>query len=263
MRRWLLGVALGVGLMPSGPLAALGAPAVVSAIFAGTHEGKLELEIQSSQPLNYIVVEETEPFGVSLLFLDATFDFPLEERELRGAGLTNIRTSVLERGQSRLGRLDLTFGKVVRYEIVKEPTRILVRVDTPPLAEPLLLAAVKDREATLAAPGALRRILNVVPLISGEDVRVLVGANGPLVYRSFVKKEPFRVVVDFEQAQLSLPERAPQHTIEVRDRLLRRIRSSQFGPTAVRVVLDLTGPKPFWIEEQAHAVVIHLGAQRP
>lgn len=272
MRRWLLGLALGLGLWPLGPAAGLTGPATVSAIFAGAHEGRLELEIWSSQPLNYILIEGADPFTVSLLFLDATFGFPPAERELPGPGLTKIRTSVLERKGSQLGRLDLNFAKVAPYEIIKEDTRILLRVDAPALAAPLVLAGSRGPRAEVPSarptspertPDGTLQIVKVVPRIVGADIGVLVGATGPLVYRSFTMRKPYRVVVDFEQARLVLPEGTLEHSIEVGNAVLRRIRSSQFSSTAVRVVLDLARPKSFWVEEQAQGVIIHVGTARP
>lgn len=270
MRRWLPAVALGLSVWLFGPAGGLAAPAVVSAIFAGVHEGRLQLEIRGSEPLNYLLIEGVDPFSVSLLFLNATFGFPPEEREFPGPGLKKIRTAVLERDGSRLGRLDLTFAKSAPYRVIKEGTRILIRVDAPAPARALVLAGperepVARLEPAPAAPAPARRsatamplILKLMPEVAGEEVRVIVQADGPLAYKSFVLEKPFRVVVDFEQALLALA----QDTVEVGDAVLHRIRSSQFSPTAVRVVLDLARPRPFWIETQPEGVVIHLGTRR-
>lgn len=277
LRRWLPGVVLGLGVFLLGPGGSVAGPAVVSAIFAGTHEGRLQLEIRGSEPLNYAIIEGAEPFSVSLLLLNATFGFPPEERDLPGPGLTKIRTAVLERDGSHLGRLDLTFGKSAAYRIIKEGTRILVRVDAPAPPDRLVLAGPgKDplpgpRTAPPAAgrapvpaapaPRAEARVPLILALtteIVGEEIRVIVEADGPLAYRSFVLEKPDRIVVDFERAQLSLA----GDTIEVGDAVLTRIRSSQSGSTGVRLVLDLGRPKPFWIERQPEGVVIHLGARR-
>src|SRR3972149_390062 len=130
-RRWLGGVALGLGFL-SGPASALAGPAVVTAIFAGAYEGRFQLEIRGSEPLDYVAIEGAEPFSVSLLLLNATFDFPPEERRSPAPGLTRIRTVVLEREGSRLGRLDLTFGTSAPFRVIKEGTRLILRVDAPP-----------------------------------------------------------------------------------------------------------------------------------
>ena len=276
-RRWLGGVALGLGFL-SGPASALAGPAVVSAIFVGSYEGRFQLEIRGSEPLDYVVIEGAEPFSVSLLLLNATFDFPPEGRQLPGPGLTRIRTVVLEREGSRLGRLDLTFAKSAPFRVIKEGTRLLVRVDTPPPPGGLVLAApgiaaarpapaeppARRTPPPLPAPLALSAppvplILELRPEVVGDEVQVIIQADGPLAYKSFALDKPSRVVVDFERAQLA---RADDDTIEVGNAILRRIRSSQSSPTSVRVVLDLARPKPFWIEPQAEGVVIHLGAAR-
>ena len=268
-RSWLLAPALALGLFLLGPIGAAAAPAVVSAIFVGTQGGRFQLEIQGSEPLDYIVIEGADPFSVSLLILNATFAFPTEERRLPGPGLTKIRTAVLEREGSRLGRLDLTFGASAPYRVIKEGTRILVSVDAPPPPGGLVLgrppAESQPRPAPAPAAAPLRGSPAPVPLILelrseivGGDVQVIVQADGPLAYKSFVLEKPSRVVVDLDRAQLAMAE----DTIEVGNSLLRRIRASQSSPTSVRVILDLARPRPFWIEPLAEGVVIHLGTKR-
>lgn len=268
MRRWLPTVALGLGLWLLGPGEGLAGSAVVSAIFAGIHKGRLQLEIRGSEPLNYLVVENADPFSVSLLFLNATFGFPPEERHLPGPALTKIRTAVLERHGSRLGRLDLTFAKNTPYRVLKEGTRVLIRVDAPPPARPLLLRGSQRhaplRAVTLSRPPAPAReavplILNLVAEVAGEDPRVVVEADGPLAYRSFALDKPDRVVVDFERARLT----PARKTVEIEGTVLKRVRSAQFSPTVVRLVLDLARPTPFWIEARKEGVVIHLETPRP
>src|SRR3989304_191757 len=72
---------------------------------------------------------------------------PGEGRQLRGPGLPRIRAVFLDREGSRLGRLNLTFAKSAPFRVIKEGSRLLVRVDTPPppggpvLAAPGLAAA--------------------------------------------------------------------------------------------------------------------------
>jgi hypothetical protein len=254
----------------------------VTAIFAGAYEGRFQLEIRGSEPLDYVVIEGADPFSVSLLLLNATFDFPPEERRFPGPGLTRIRTVVLEREGSRLGRLDLTFGTSAPFRVIKEGTRLLVRVDAPPPPGGLVLAApgrepgaatrpappeppARRTPPPLPAPPALSAppvplILELRPEIVGDDVQVIIQADGPLAYKSFALDKPSRVVVEFERAQLARAD----DTIEVGNAILRRIHSSQSSPTSVRVVLELARPKPFWIEPQAEGIVIHLGtARRP
>jgi len=260
-------VALGLVVWAVGAAEPEAKPAVISAIFAGAHNGRLQVEIRGSEPLNYLLLEGADPFRVSLLFLNAVFAFPPEERQLPGPGLKHVRTRVLERDRSRLGRLDLTFGASVPYRVVKEGRRVLVRVDAPPPAQGLVLGGSPHEPLARAEPVPTppQRPAVAVPLISrvtleirDEEVWVVVQADGPLTYKSFVSENPFRVVVDFERARLSRWE----DTIEVGHSILRRIRSSQFNRTTVRVVLDLSRPHPYWIEAQTKGVVIHLGTDR-
>jgi len=276
-RRRLLTPLLALGACLLGPASAPAGPAQVSAIFVGSYEGRFQLEIRGSEPLDYVVIEGADPFTVSLLLLNATFAFPPEERQLRGPGLTRIRTVVLEREGSHLGRVELTFGKSAPVRVIKGGTRLLVRVDAAPPPGGLVLgrAPVEPPARSAPAPAAARApapparvpgvpaavplILVLRPEIAGDDVQVIIQADGPLAYKSFAMEKPSRVVVEFERAQLA---RADDDTIEVGNAILRRIRSSQSSPTSVRVVLDLTRPWPFWIEPQPEGVVIHLGAAR-
>ncbi len=260
---------MGLAVWGFGPATLEAKPAVVSAIFAGSHNGRLQVEIRGSEPLNYLLVEGVDPFRVSLLFLNAVFAFPPEERDLPGPGLRKVQTAVIEREGSRLGRLDLTFGESAPYRVIREGTRILVRVDIPAPARGFVLGGGERQPGARAEPvpapapqsaSAVPLILKLMPEIAGQEVRVTVEADGPLTYKSFVLENPSQVVVDLERAVLS----APDDTLEVGDSLLQRIRSSQFGPTTVRLVLDLKRTTPYWIETQPEGVVIHLGtARRP
>ncbi len=270
MTRGLVALGLGLAVWGFSPAATLAArPAVVSAVLAGSHNGRLQVEIRGSEPLNYLLVEGVEPFRVSLLFLNAVFAFPPEERDLPGPGLRKVQTAVLEREGSRLGRLDLTFGERVPYRVIREGTRVLVRVDIPAPAQGFVLGGAQRQPVARAQPApapaprsvtAVPLILKLMPEIAGQEVRVLVEADGPLTHKSFMLQNPLQIVVDFERALLS----AADNTVEVGDSLLQRIRSSQSGPTTVRVTLDLTRITPYWIEAQPEGVVIHLGtAGRP
>ena len=144
--------------------------------------------------------------------------------------------------------------------VLAAPWREPVAATRPAPAEP----PARRTPPPLPAPPALSAppvplILELRPEVVGDEVQVIIQADGPLAYKSFALDKPSRVVVDFERAQLAM---ADDDTIEVGNAILRRIRSSQSSPTSVRVVLDLARPRPFWIEPQAEGVVIHLGAAR-
>lgn len=258
---------MGLAVWAFGPATLEARLTVVSAIFAGSHNGRLQVEIRGSEPLNYLVVEGVDPFRVSLFFLNAVFAFPPEERDLPGPGLRKVQTTVLERDGSRLSRLDLTFGESVPYRVIREGTRLLVRVDIPAPAPGFVLGGGERQPVARAepvpapAPGSasgVPLILKLMPEIAGQEVRVTVEADGPLTYTSLVLENPFRVVVEFDRAVLS----AAEDTMEVSGSLLQRIRSSQSGPTTVRLVLELKRTTPYWIEAQPEGVVIHLGSAR-
>lgn len=244
----------------------------ISSVSVGGHEGQLQVEIESSEPVSYLLSERSDPFSVTLYFLNASFGFPPGERAVAGAGLNAIVASVLEREGSRLGRLDLRFTESARYRIVQERNRLLVRIDLPSPPARVLLGPPGGKTPPSSAPSSPRAqpsgatpstgvslILNVTPERHGDKVRVFVDADGPLAVKSFTMTDPPRVVVDFEGAISSLE----QETVPVSGPLLKRIRISQHTTDTARIVFDLARPHPFWIEQKERGVVIHLGDRSP
>jgi hypothetical protein len=255
------------------PVSAESSGVVISSVGVGSHEGRLQVEIRSSEPVSYLLSEQNDPFRVTLYFLNASFGFPPGERLVEKAGLSAIVTSVVEREGSRLGRVDLRFAETVPYRIVQERNRLLVRADLPAPSPPLTVLPEAARpEAEISPqksrppahpadqlPTGISLILNVVPESHGGEVRVFVDADGPLAFKSFTMSDPFRIVVDFEGALSSLG----QETLPVSGPLLKRIRTSQHKTDVARIVLDLARPSPFWVERKERGVVVHLGTRGP
>jgi N-acetylmuramoyl-L-alanine amidase len=84
------------------------------------------------------------------------------------------------------------------------------------------------------------RTLSLVPYITrvevtdgAEGLRLQIAAGGPVRSKPLLLRQPARLVVDFSPALLRLPEGMPAAKGAVRT-----IRSGQFGPTTVRVVLE-------------------------
>jgi len=76
---------------------------------------------------------------------------------------------------------------------------------------------------------------------SSEDyTRVVIMASGPVTYKEMLLEEtsdaPRRLYIDFNQSYIEPQYRSP---VPIEDGLLRRIRTGQFDPDTVRVVLDI------------------------
>lgn len=273
-RARILVAAAALGWSLTSPSTGSGA-VTISSVSVGGHEGRLQVEIRSSEPVSYLLSEKADPFSVTLYFLNASFGFPTGEKAMVGAGLSAVVASVLERDGSRLGRLDLRFTETAPYRVVQERNRLFVRVDLPSPPATLLLGRPGEKASpsptpptqpsrTQPPPGGtppagVSLILNVTTERHGDKVRVFVDADGPLTFKSFTTTEPPRVVVDFEGAVSSLD----QETLPVSGSLLKRIRVSQHNTDTARIVFDLARPHPFWIEKKERGVVVHLGDRPP
>ncbi len=101
----------------------------------------------------------------------------------------------------------------------------------------------------------LNYVLPVKYWSSESYTRVVIMASGPVNYKEVLlektPKNPRRLYIDFKKSYIEPQYRAP---VPIEDGLLRRIRTGQFSPDTVRVVLDIESigsykifslPKPF------------------
>ena len=89
----------------------------------------------------------------------------------------------------------------------------------------------------------LENLTNVLPVkywSSNNYTRVVINASGPVTYRETllekVGNHPRRLYLDFQESYIDPKFRAP---VPIEDGLLKRIRTGQFTPETVRVVLDI------------------------
>jgi N-acetylmuramoyl-L-alanine amidase len=86
----------------------------------------------------------------------------------------------------------------------------------------------------------LNYVLPVKYWSSDDYTRVVIVASGPVTYKEVLLEEtantPRRLYIDFSKSYIEPKYRAP---IPIEDGLLRRIRTGQFSPDTVRVVLDI------------------------
>ncbi len=86
-------------------------------------------------------------------------------------------------------------------------------------------------------------LTNVLPVkywSSDDYTRVVINTSGPVTYREELLEEvgnqPRRLYIDFQDSYIEPRYRAP---VPIEDGLLKRIRSGQYAPDTVRVVLDI------------------------
>lgn len=94
----------------------------------------------------------------------------------------------------------------------------------------------------------LSYVLPVKYWSSDNYTRVVIMASGPVNYKEILLEEtensPRRLYIDFKKSYIEPQYRAP---VPIEDGLLRRIRTGQFSPDTVRVVLDIESIKNYKI----------------
>ena len=136
-----------------------------------------------------------------------------------------------------------------------------------PIAQPLA-AEKPSAEATEAAKptsgpapkGSPARSLMSVTAVSGHEAKIELVADGALHEEHFELKNPPRLVIDL----VGVVDHTKQKTIAVQSDAVSRVRVAQFAskpqPVA-RVVLDLSGPKPYGIEPTSKGLVIEFSEE--
>jgi N-acetylmuramoyl-L-alanine amidase len=119
--------------------------------------------------------------------------------------------------------------------------------DMRPMAEDLLKLQSKEYDIplppTLVSSSSSNNLSYVLPVKywSSEDyTRVVIMASGPVQYNDVLleetKNSQRRLYIDFKKSYIEPQYRSP---VPIEDGLLRSIRTGQFSPDTVRVVLDL------------------------
>lgn len=119
--------------------------------------------------------------------------------------------------------------------------------DMHPSAENLLKILSQEHDIPLpkvmvssSRDNKLSYVLPVKYWSSDNYTRVVIMASGPVNYKEVLLEEtkntPRRLYIDFKKSYIEPQYRAP---VPIEDGLLRRIRTGQFSPDTVRVVLDI------------------------
>jgi len=141
--------------------------------------------------------------------------------------------------------------------------------DMYPMAEDLLKLLSKEHDIPLpkimtssSDENNLSYVLPVKYWSSDDYTRVVIMASSPVNYKEILLKEtedsPRRLYIDFKKSYIEPQYRAP---VPIEDGLLRSIRTGQFSPDTVRVVLDIESigsykifslPDPFRVVIDVH-----------
>lgn len=119
--------------------------------------------------------------------------------------------------------------------------------DMHPSAENLLKVLSQEHDIALpkvmvssSRDNKLSYVLPVKYWSSDTYTRVVIMASGPVTYKEILLEEtantPRRLYIDFNKSYIEPQYRAP---VPIEDGLLKRIRTGQFSPDTVRVVLDI------------------------
>ncbi len=116
----------------------------------------------------------------------------------------------------------------------------------------------------------LTRLTNIMPpkyWSSRDYTRIVVQTSGPTTYREEllerVGNQPRRLYIDFQNSYIEPRYRSP---IPIEDGLLRQVRTGQFSPDTVRVVLDIesiSDYKIFSLPDPFRVVIDVKGQKKP
>jgi type IV pilus assembly protein PilQ len=99
----------------------------------------------------------------------------------------------------------------------------------------------------------LTAVQGVAVVSSGDQTQVIIDVDGPVSYQHSLVTGPPRIVVDVSGADFRLPQ---QRFLDINRGGVLGIRSSQFQPGVVRVVIDLTEPADYRIEPADGAIIV-------
>jgi type IV pilus assembly protein PilQ len=88
---------------------------------------------------------------------------------------------------------------------------------------------------------------------AGDQTQVVIEANGQITYQHGLLTNPPRIVVDVSGARFQLPQ---QRFLDINRGGVLGLRSSQFQPGVVRVVIDLAEAVDYRVEQTGGAIVV-------
>ncbi|MGW8194408.1 MAG: N-acetylmuramoyl-L-alanine amidase [Desulforhopalus sp.] len=130
-----------------------------------------------------------------------------------------------------LGEIVSSYPSGDMHSEAEDLLKILSKEHDIPLPKVMVSSSIENK---------LNYVLPVKYWSSSDYTRVVIMASGPVTYKEVLLEEtantPRRLYIDFKKSYIEPKYRAP---IPIEDGLLRGIRTGQFSPDTVRVVLDI------------------------
>jgi len=136
------------------------------------------------------------------------------------------------------------------------PQTAQVAAPAPPGVRPPALPAQPHAAATATTPATIRN----VSVRQGQGTLDIV-IDGPNSARSFLLKDPDRLVLDFSNAVLKPSVR--NITVHTKDVLQVRVGRFQSEPPIIRIVIDLSGPRAFDVVPSDKQVIVRVKTDAP
>lgn len=206
--------------------------------------GELQIPTDFPAPLASIAAEEAMELGVRLTRVTMRFAAPVT------VSANDINGAIEVKFQPRA-------GSVASAEPIQEtPVN-----PEPSVVEESLTAELPavETEADLTGLPAAKNLRSVATSGSGTDLKIALGADGVVNYKTFKLNNPLRLVVDME----GVANKVKQPTVELGDPLVKRVRVSLFKSTPspiTRVVLDMDELVDYRVVRQADGLKIVFGA---
>lgn len=246
---WLNGARNFRKIYLSGPKSDYAAPSLymLGRLYAATYE-RFHKEVDLQESLSYYH-DVSELFSDNSLADDALFAL--------GNLYLNTRKNP-KKAAINFGRIIASYRQGDMYNRASNKLKELSKEFDIPLPQSML------RQSYL---GTLTNVLPVKYWSSDNYTRVVIKASGPVRYQERLLEKrgtkPRRLYLDFQQSYIDPKYRSP---IPIEDGLLKRIRTGQFSPEVVRVVLDIesiSDYKIFSLPDPFRVVIDVRGESRP
>nr|MBF0222443.1 N-acetylmuramoyl-L-alanine amidase [Desulfobulbaceae bacterium] len=190
--------------------------------------------------------------------------YAVELKDLKNASLVFARLIAIYPKGDMISKAasDLKALKRPPVSDTKQPEPLIKRASSPPEqnTEPATIVGTKKKSL-------LSEVVTLRHWSTKSYTRVVIETSEPIIYTGHLLKQegdkPRRLYVNLSDSKIS---KKLQQPIPIKDGLLQRIRSAQFSPDTVRVVLDtqsLSDYKIFHLEDPYRIVIDVKGAELP
>src|SRR5574337_427054 len=242
-----------------------GAPVKITKIEPHDVDGKIEIEIQGSAPIQqYTSFQLTEPLRLVVDISNANIGALKDKINVNSGAIIDITPGQ----KDNIARLEITLSQAVDTKVYQVGGKLVVEVPKPAPAEaektaPEAVAPAPPQEAPkeekAEAPQPEKPAATVVSAVRAsagkEGVKVIITGNGGMRPNTFMV-EGKKLVVDIQGARSTVK----PSVIPVRKGGLIRVRVGQHPAPdqKVRVVLDLAKPLEYSVTPEGNTLIIAM-----